>query len=225
MSAGGAICLLSGGLDSTVALALERERGAVDLALCADYGQRAAAREVEFAGRIAQFYGVEFHAFTLPFFRELTGGALLTTTAALPHPDLERGGEALSRSADQVWVPNRNGVLIQVAAAWAESLGRERVIVGFNREEAATFPDNSEAFLQASNAALEFSTRGLVRVVAPTMGLDKAGILREGIRLGVPLELIWSCYEGAVDPCGRCESCRRLRRAASLVGVDPPGPV
>jgi 7-cyano-7-deazaguanine synthase len=224
--AAGAICLLSGGLDSTVALALAREQGPVALALTADYGQRAAAREVERAGRIAAHFAVAHRVLELPFFKSLPGGALLDRAAELPRVDrgaLERGAAGptreLEESAARVWVPNRNGVLIEAAAAFAEASGAALVIVGFNREEASTFPDNSIDYMAAMNAALRFSTRGKVRLESPTAPLDKVEIVRAALRLRVPLDLVWPCYEGGEAPCGACESCQRFRRAVDRAGA------
>jgi 7-cyano-7-deazaguanine synthase len=219
-----AVGLLSGGLDSTVALALlhAREPGSVVLALTFDYGQRAAARETEAAARIAARLGVRHRTVELPFFRDLAGGALLDRAQELPRPDLaalDCGGAALAESADRVWVPNRNGVFIEVAAAFAESLGADTVVAGFNREEAATFPDNSREYLAALNGALAYSTRGKVVLASPTAELDKVAIVRAGAECGAPLDLIWPCYEGGRVPCGTCESCQRLRRAAARAGV------
>lgn len=219
-----AVGLLSGGLDSTVALALvaARRLGSVELAVTIDYGQRAAAREIDAARRIAARLAVPHRVVALPFFRELGGGALLDAKLELPRPDratLDRGGSAVVESADRVWVPNRNGVFIEVAAAFAESLGADAVVVGFNREEAATFPDNSQGYLAAINGALAFSTRGRVALASPTAALDKVEIVRAGSECAAPLDLIWPCYEGGADPCGTCESCQRLRRAAERAGV------
>jgi 7-cyano-7-deazaguanine synthase len=114
-----------------------------------------------------------------------------------------------------VWVPNRNGVLINTAAAFAERLGAERVVVGFNREEAATFPDNSADYLERASRALELSTATQARVFCYTIDWDKSTIvrrLREEIA-DFPFDLLWSCYEGGTVRCGVCESCRRLERA------------
>lgn len=220
---GTAIALLSAGLDSTVALALARERAPVVLALTVDYGQRAARREVERAAALAAFFGVRHEVVALDFFTRLpAAGALLDRGAALPTPDrstLDRGGASVAASADAVWVPNRNGVLVEVAAAYAEAHGAARVVVGFNREEAATFPDNSQAYLAALDQALAFSTRGRVRVDAPTGALDKAAILKSAQSRRLPLELLWPCYEGGAAPCARCESCQRFLRAAQTAQV------
>jgi 7-cyano-7-deazaguanine synthase len=117
------------------------------------------------------------------------------------------------RSAKAVWVPNRNGVFIEIAAAHAESLGATRLITGFNKEEAVTFPDNSPQYVAAVNRALLFSTANGVRVVSYTGALEKKGIVRLGRRLGAPLKHIWPCYEGGRAWCRRCESCLRSLRA------------
>lgn len=205
-----AVSLLSGGLDSTVAIAM-RARDVV-LALTFDYGQRAARREIASARATARRLGVAHQAIPLPW---LGGGALVDRSLRLPRPDLT-SRSAVLRSAKAVWVPNRNGVFIAIAAAFAERLGAGSVLVGFNREEASTFPDNSIPFLRATNRALRFSTNGAVRLESPTARWDKARIVREARRRRIPLDLIWPCYEGGRAWCRRCESCLRSLRAGAL---------
>jgi len=201
------VAILSGGLDSTVSLAAAVRRMKVVLALTFDYGQRAAAREREAASRIARRYGIPHRTIRLPWLARITRTALVNRDAPLP-----RRGKSV-RTARAVWVPNRNGIFIEIAAAHAESLGARLLITGFNREEAETFPDNSPAYVRAVNRALAFSTANGVRVVSFTAGLDKRGIVRLGRRLGAPLEQVWPCYEGGRRWCGTCESCRRFREA------------
>ncbi|MBI4563948.1 MAG: 7-cyano-7-deazaguanine synthase QueC [Planctomycetes bacterium] len=207
-----AVALLSGGLDSTVAFAM-RARDMV-LALTFAYGQRAATREIETARRIARRHDIPHRAVELPWLR---GGSLTDRSAPLPSPDLQN--VAMTRaSAKAVWVPNRNGVMIAVGAAIAEQIGAGVLVVGFNREEAETFPDNSVGFLVATNRTLEYSTQGRVRVESPTIYWNKARIVREAQKRRIPLDDIWPCYEGGRRWCGRCESCLRALRA----GVPPP---
>jgi 7-cyano-7-deazaguanine synthase len=146
----------------------------------------------------------------------LTGGALTNRSKRLPSPDLDRASDT-KKSAAAVWVPNRNGVFIAAAAAMAERLGATRIVVGFNREEAATFADNSAGFLRAANRALRYSTRNGVRVESPTLGWDKRRIVREARRRRIALDGLWPCYEGGRAWCRRCESCLRSLRA----GVAP----
>jgi len=212
-----AVAVLSSGLDSSLALALALEQGwTVPLALTFDYGQRAAEREVTQAHAIARHFGVPHRVLHLPWFREFGhGGSLLKRNTPLPYP--ERGDlsdpEYGKQSAKQVWVPNRNGTFLEIAAGFAEDLQAQALIVGFNKEEAQTFPDNSSAYLNAINAALKFSTSTEVQVTSLTALLDKTAIVAEAKRLGFPLSLIWSCYECGRKMCRKCESCKRLERA------------
>lgn len=201
------MAILSGGLDSSVSLAAAVRRMKVLLALTFDYGQRAARREREAAARIARRYRVPHRVIEIPWLAALTRTALVNRRARLPRHEMSR------RSAAAVWVPNRNGVFIEIAAAHAESLAATRLITGFNREEAATFPDNSEAYVRAVNRSLGYSTANGVRVVSFTTRLDKRAIVRLARRLGVPLGHVWPCYEGGRAWCGSCESCLRSLKA------------
>ena len=210
------IVLLSGGLDSTVNFKRSVDRGEAALALTFDYGQRSARREVASARAMARRYGVPFRAMKLDWLAGITHTALVDRAKRLPSPALQAlddvRGAAL-RTAKAVWVPNRNGVFIAIAAALAESMGCSQIVVGFNAEEAATFPDNSADFIAAANRALRLSTLAKVRVVSYTAKLDKKGVVRLGRKINAPFDLMWSCYEGRSAMCWKCESCLRLKRA------------
>lgn len=218
------IVLLSGGLDSAVSLAHALRETEVVLALTFDYGQQAAEPEKKAAASLAEHYGVRHRVIELSFLKEITRTALVCREQNLPEPapgELDNP-EASSAGAIQVWVPNRNGVFINIAAAFAEALGCERVVTGFNREEAATFPDNSPGFVEALNEALSFSTLNKVKAVSYTQRLDKVEIVRLGMKLNVPFQYVWSCYRGDERMCGRCESCRRFWRATEAAGLNVP---
>ncbi|OLN29974.1 7-cyano-7-deazaguanine synthase QueC [Desulfosporosinus metallidurans] len=210
------IVLLSGGLDSTVALALYLEKNSLKLALTFDYGQRANEKEISSAQKIAEYYDIPHRVVPLPFLQEQTHSALVNRSEDLPNigiEELDLQG-VTTQSASQVWVPNRNGLFMNIAAVFAENMGEPSdIITGFNREEAATFPDNSLEFIDAMNRSFSYSTQEKVSVVSPTSNLTKAEIVREGLRLNVPFEHIWSCYESKDRICGQCESCQRLKRA------------
>ena len=218
------IVLLSGGLDSTVAMALYLEKHAVDLAITFDYGQRANEQEISAARNLAEYYHIPHKVVSLPFLQEQTFSALVNRSEELPLlefrelDDLE--GQA-QKSARQVWVPNRNGLFLNIAAVYAENMGEQTVLItGFNSEEAATFPDNSLEFMAAINRCFTFSTQNHVTVVSETSILTKREIVREGLRLQVPFEYIWSCYESGERICGQCESCQRLKRALRANQAD-----
>jgi 7-cyano-7-deazaguanine synthase len=215
------IVLLSGGLDSAVCLAKGVRVGEVKLALNFDYGQLAARREQAQAGALAAHYGVPFEVLDLPFLARLTGTALVAVDQNLP--ELDRGQldnpELTRASANSVWVPNRNGLFLNIAACYAESLGCEAIVAGFNAEEAQTFPDNSSEYAEAVNRAFDYSTRGMVRVISYTQELTKPQIVQLGAELGLPFDLLWSCYRGEEQMCGRCESCQRLKRGLAEAGL------
>lgn len=216
-----AVALLSGGLDSTVATTQAHRQDGVILALTFDYGQRAAERERRSARGVAAELGIRQRTISLDFLGELTTTALVDRGQDLPLLEEDQLGDAAGAAADSmrgVWVPNRNGLFIAIAAAYAESLGADQVVVGFNREEARTFPDNSAEFLKRTSAALSLSTLSKVQLASPTMGLDKVGIVQLGYEIDAPLRQIWSCYEGGPEPCRRCESCKRLARALDQAG-------
>ncbi len=211
-----AVVLLSGGLDSAVNLKMAADDGGVQLALTFDYGQRAAGREVAAAGAMARAVGAPHRVIALPWLAEICTTALVDTAREVPRltpEQLEEAAVVRGETARAVWVPNRNGVFINIAAAFAESGGASTVVTGFNAEEAATFPDNSAAFAAAANAALAYSTATQVRVMSYTQQLTKPEIVRLGRETGAPLGLIWSCYRGGEEHCGECESCARLERA------------
>lgn len=213
-----AVLLLSGGLDSAANLALAREGGfEVAHALTFDYGQRAAAKEREHAAVLAERFSITHSVIDLrsfPLWLGKAGGALLGG-ADVPHlkENLLDDSATTRESAKAVWVPNRNGVFISIAAAVAEARGLNAVAVGFNAEEAVTFPDNTVEYMNAMTESLRFSTANHVKVVSATAKLNKKQIVEKLNRQGFPLNLIWSCYHGGAEPCGQCESCQRFERA------------
>ncbi len=205
--------LLSGGLDSTVSIAMAREYCEPRWALFFDYHQHAVEREEAASRGIAKRFGLRFRRIELPWLGDLSSSRLIAGKGVPPDvsPDsLTGGGEASDRV---VWVENRNGVFINIAAVFAASRDCGIIIVGFNREEAQAFPDNSEQFLSAVNDALAIGVGGPVRVESPTASLMKREIVERGLALDIPWRLIWSCYRGNERMCGSCESCVRLRRA------------
>ncbi|MFT7619155.1 MAG: 7-cyano-7-deazaguanine synthase [Planctomycetota bacterium] len=210
-----ALLMLSGGLDSTVASYLAADEYDICLALTFDYGQRARRRELAASYGIASGMGVEHRTVFLPFFREFSTGALTDVGQSLPKPDMAQLDDpsAAKENAQNVWVPNRNGIFIAIASAWAEMLKADVLVVGFNAEEARTFPDNSADFVARQNEALKYSTANGVEVISPTLTWTKAEIVSAAKERDLPLELAWSCYDGGDRVCEECESCKRFDRA------------
>jgi len=210
-----AVVLLSGGLDSTLCLYLAHESYGVACALTVDYGQRAFSKEREAAAASCEALGVEHKVLDLESLFALTTSSLVDLGKAVPTgADVNiTDSDQSQATAKSVWVPNRNGVFLSLAACLAESMNCKYVVPGFNKEEAETFPDNSADFVTAFNAGLKYSTMNQVEVVSPTQEMNKAEMYKMARDLNIPKENIWSCYQAFDEPCGVCESCLRTQRA------------
>jgi 7-cyano-7-deazaguanine synthase len=208
--------LLSGGLDSAVNLAMAKEKGDVLLSLTFDYNQLAREKEIAASASLCRYYGVEHMVIKLPWFSELAPSALTDKERELPHYKMVESNPRSTTSA--VWVPCRNAIFVTIAAAVAESRGADTIVAGFNAEEGQIFPDNSVEFIEAANKMLRFATLKKVQVCSLTASMRKKEIVEEGVRLGVPFSLIWSCYKGGEKMCGCCESCVRCINAFKEAG-------
>jgi 7-cyano-7-deazaguanine synthase len=211
------IALVSGGLDSIVSLASAVKQRRVESVMFFDYGQRARESERVSSMSAANYYGLPFEDADIRWLEALAPAGMQSSAAS------GRGDREALTTLEDVWIPNRNGVFINIAAAYAERYRCDTIVTGFNREEAEEFPDNSREFVERVNRALEMSTRNHVRVESFTIDLDKPAILRLGLELRAPLSIIWSCYRAGEHMCGRCASCARLRAAlATLPAADRP---
>lgn len=197
------IVLLSGGLDSLVSLGLGGY--GVSLALTFDYGQKSMKDEVETSKKICEYYGIEHKVIKLEWLKEITHTALVD--------DVEIPDKIDENSAKNVWVPNRNGMFLNIAGCFADAEGYDYILIGANKEEAQTFPDNTKEFIERVNAEFEFSTRKQPKVVAPLINYDKNDIVKLALEHDIPLNLVRSCYAGGKKHCGKCESCIRLKNA------------
>jgi 7-cyano-7-deazaguanine synthase len=219
------VVLLSAGLDSTVNLYAAHNRGQVVLALTFDYGQRAAEKEKAAAKTLCDRLQIPHRILALPFFKDWGGSSLVDSSKILPtgaavHIDDKKTSEQTAKS---VWVPNRNGIFLNIAAGFAESLGATAVVPGFNKEEAATFPDNSRNFMQAMTESLRYSTANHVRVECFTTDMVKSEIVEQGKKWDVDWSLMWPCYQSLSRWCGECESCLRSKRALQAADVSIDG--
>lgn len=213
------IILLSGGLDSVVSLAVAKETMKIELALTFDYGQKSFEKELDASKKIAEYYEIKHECIKLDWLKKITNTSLVSDET-IPDVEISKLNDAdfTNESRKNVWVPNRNGLFINIAAAYADSYGFNYIIIGANKEEAATFSDNSKQFINDINKALETSTNSEVSVTAPLIGFNKDEIAQKAIELNVPLKYINSCYNNTVKHCGRCESCNRLKRALQNLG-------
>ena len=215
-----AIAVLSGGLDSTVATAYFKDE--YDLhALTFNYGQRSAKMEIKSAKAIGEKLNIEHTVIELPWLKNL-GKSALTSNNKVPELRFDQLDDksVCDETARKVWVPGRNIVFTAIATSFAEASGAETIIVGWDKEEATTFPDNSKDFLNAFNNVLEIGTLDNIKIEAPVIEMDKNDIVKLGVKIDAPLDLSYSCYMGEEVHCGVCESCMRRRRAFKLANVN-----
>lgn len=223
-----ALVLFSGGLDSSVCLAMAvKEYGAEEvLALSISYGQKH-KKELEASEQLAAFYGVERLTLDLGALFEDSDCSLLEhSDASIPH---ETYGDQLAGTGDtpvSTYVPFRNGLFLSSAAAIALSHGCEVIYYGIHADDAAgnAYPDTGKAFQDAISAAVHIGSGNALTVVAPFLDKTKAYVVEKGTELGVPFELTWSCYEGHDKACGVCGTCRDRLRAFAENGLTDPIP-
>lgn len=210
------VTLLSGGLDSTVLLAHLINAGHSVKAMGVDYGQRHAS-ELNAAKSIAAFYGVSYDVVGLRDLRRFMRGSSQTDAAiAVPDGHYESSGMAITV------VPNRNMILLSVAAAEAESWGADAVAYAAHHGDHAIYPDCREEFVKAAETALSLAIGRRIYILSPFIRLRKNDIAKRGAELDVPMHLTWSCYKGRDLHCGTCGTCHERREAFSLAGVLDP---
>jgi 7-cyano-7-deazaguanine synthase len=215
-----AVVLLSGGLDSTTALAIARSQGFRTFALSVHYGQRHIA-ELEAAARVAAALGAHEHRVMGVDLAGIGGSAL--TDSAVPIP------EATSPGIPVTYVPARNTLLLSLALGWAEVVGAEDIFVGVNALDYSGYPDCRPEFIDAFQRLAQLATKAGVEgsrmtIQAPLIRMTKADIIRTGRDLGVDYGMTVSCYQAdaAGRACGKCDSCRL--RAAGFASAGVPDP-
>ena len=219
-----AVVLLSGGLDSATALAWARGRGMACHALAVDYGQRHRV-ELAAAARVAAALGAASHREVKVDLRAF-GGSALTDEIEVPR---DREPAAIGAGIPVTYVPARNTVFLALALALAETLEACDLVAGMNALDYSGYPDCRPEFISAFESLAAVATRAGVagtryRVHTPLMHLDKAGIVRLGVSLGVDYSLTHSCYDPAPDgaACGGCDACVLRRNGFAAAGVADP---
>ena len=220
-----AICLLSGGLDSSTCLAIARHRQFQCYAMSFDYGQRHRV-ELDAAHRIADGLGAAEHK-VIPVDLRAFGGSALTAAIDVPKG---RGASEMGTGIPITYVPARNTIFLSFALAWAEVLGASDIFLGVNAIDYSGYPDCRPEFIAAfetmanlaTKAGVEGTTR--IKVHTPLIHLSKVEIVKLGHSLGVDFSLTHSCYDPSSDgrPCGECDSCILRRRGFVDAGLIDP---
>lgn len=225
-----AVVLLSGGVDSATCLGIAVNKYGKDnvSALSVFYGQKH-KKEQECAQKLADYYGVKLYHVDLSSTMQYSDCPLLEGSEQdIAHETYaeqlaEMGGEGTVKT----YVPFRNGLMLSSAAALGLSLYPDQEVAlyyGAHADDAAgrAYPDCTPEFAQAMNIALNEGSGKLLELVTPLLYLNKAGVVELGLRLGVPYEYTWSCYEGGEKPCGVCGTCRDRAAAFAANGVEDP---
>jgi 7-cyano-7-deazaguanine synthase len=218
-----AVCLLSGGLDSSTCLALARREGYECYALSFDYGQRHRV-ELEAAARVAQAFGAARHVVARIDLREV-GHSALTGDLAVPKG---RSAEDMSHGIPVTYVPARNTIFLSFALAWAEVLEAPDIFIGVNALDYSGYPDCRPEYIAAFEAMAHLATKAgaeggpRLKIHTPLIQLSKAEIVKLGRDLGLDFALTHSCYDpdAAGRPCGQCDSCLLRRKGFEEAGIE-----
>ena len=210
------VLIYSGGLDSTVLLFDLLKEGHEVKALSVNYGQRH-VRELEGASTICANAGVEHRVADLRSIQSLFGANSLTA-----HQHSIPEGHYAEETMKATVVPNRNMILLSVAAAWAITEKAECISYAAHGGDHAIYPDCRNEFADAMDAALRLADWHEVYLNRPFVNLSKADIVKLGSKVRAPLAHTWSCYKGGNVHCGRCGTCVERREAFYLAGISDP---
>lgn len=216
-----AVVLLSGGLDSTTALAIAKSQGYDCYAMSFNYGQRSLA-ELNAAKEVAKSMNVIEHIVVNLDMSQIGGSALTDHSIDVPTSGVEEG-------IPVTYVPARNTVFLSIALGWAEVLNAERIFIGVNAVDYSGYPDCRPEFIKAFETMANLATKAGVegqklKIEAPLINLTKSEIIAKGIELGVDYSQTVSCYKATDDgnACGVCDSCRLRKQGFEGQGFPDP---
>ena len=210
------VVLVSGGMDSVTALHAAAREHEVVTGLSFDYGSKHNHREIPFATHHCGLLGVPHETVVLDFMDRLFKSDLLRSGGEVPEGHYE------AENMKQTVVPFRNGILLSIAAGYAESVGAEGLVIAAHSGDHAIYPDCREAFMELMAAAIRAGTYAGISVLRPFIHERKEGIAAIGAQLGLDFAMTWSCYKGGELHCGKCGTCVERKEAFALAGLDDP---
>ena len=209
-----AVCILSGGMDSTLASYLAKKDGYEIIAVHFNYGQRTEHKELEAFRNITKALDVkEKYEIDIPFFTQIGASALTDKTLDIPTDGIEEG-------VPITYVPFRNGIFLSIATAIAEKHGATALFIGVVQEDSSGYPDCTDTFIDKMQDAMNQGTKEETKldIITPLVHMSKAQIVTKALELNVPLELTWSCYANEELACGVCDSCRLRLNGFKIAG-------
>ncbi len=213
-----AVCIMSGGMDSTLAAYMMKQEGYAIIAVHFNYDQRTQKKELECFKAITQALDVtQEYILDLDFFKQLGASALTDTNIEVPTDGIEEG-------VPVTYVPFRNGIFLSMAAAIAEKEGAQCITIGVVEEDSSGYPDCTEAYIAAMQRAINLGTKDetKIEIKMPLVHLKKSQIVAEALKRNVPLDRTWSCYKNEEEACGVCDSCRLRLNGFKVAGIEDP---
>ena len=213
-----ALCIMSGGMDSTLSAYMMKDSGYEIIALHFNYEQRTQTKELESFHNICEDLGIkEKYTLDLDFFKHLGASALTDKSISIPTSGVEEG-------VPVTYVPFRNGIFLSMAAAIAEKECAEVISIGVVEEDSSGYPDCRESYIKSMEQSINLGTKDEtnIEIKMPLVHLQKSQIVQAALELNVPLELTWSCYKNDIKACGVCDSCRLRLNGFKLAGVKDP---
>jgi len=214
-----AVCLLSGGMDSSTLAYVAKDKGYEILALHLNYGQRTERKELACAKKIASLLDAkDFLELDVGYFTRFGASSLTDTSIAVEEFDPARA------HVPNTYVPFRNANLLSIATSFAEARGADAIFIGVQSLDYSGYPDCRPAFIEAFQNVINLGTKDTTEITlfTPFIRMTKTDILREGMRLGVPYEHTWSCYRNEGKACGTCGSCHFRQEAFAALGKKDP---
>jgi len=199
-----AVCIISGGMDSALSAKMAQIDGYDIIALHFNYGQRTEQKELESFRKIAEYLNaIEKYEIDLDFFKQIGASALIDDSLEVPTGGIEAG-------VPITYVPFRNGIFLSIATAIAEKHGAEAIYIGVVEEDSSGYPDCRDSYILAMQKAINLGTKDETKleIKMPLVHMKKEEIVQKALKLGVPLEYTWSCYQNEDEACGVCDSCR-----------------
>ncbi len=213
-----ALCVMSGGMDSTLSAYMMKNEGYEIVAVHFNYEQRTQTKELECFNNICDDLDVkEKYVLDLDFFKQLGASALTDKSIDVPTTGVEEG-------VPVTYVPFRNGIFLSMAAAIGEKEGAEVISIGVVEEDSSGYPDCRESYIKSMQESINLGTKDetSIEIKMPLVHLQKSQIVQESFKLKVPLELTWSCYKNEEKACGVCDSCRLRLNGFKIAGERDP---